>query len=172
MSRSRSLPLLDSLTVASPCPASWDEMEGDGRVRHCSLCQQHVYDLSGMTRSEAEDLLLRTEDRLCIRFYRRKDGTVMTRDCPEGQLTRLRRLAGVVIAAAMVLFLAATAWVVGRSEIGKGFRDGFDGNRAVGPIRALLDWINPPPEPMVLGKMCPPDGRGPGDEGQIVPPEQ
>ena len=147
-------------------------MDGDGRVRHCSLCWQYVYDLSEITRSEAEDLVLRTEDRLCIRFYRRKDGTVMTRDCPEGRLTKLRRLAGLVIAAVMVLFLATTAWMVGRSEFEKGLKDGHDGHRAVGPIRALLDWINPPREPMVLGMMCPPDRRGPGDEGPVVPPEK
>jgi hypothetical protein len=37
-----------------------------------------------MTRQEAEDLILRSEERLCLRFYRRRDGTILTENCPVG----------------------------------------------------------------------------------------
>lgn len=87
------LSVLDHVQVARPCPASWDEMVGDDRVRHCSLCALNVYDLSAMRRDEAEQLLLATEGRLCVRFYRRADGTVMTQDCPRGLAAVRRRLA-------------------------------------------------------------------------------
>lgn len=83
---------LDNLRVAAPCLASWAEMSGDARVRHCTLCSLNVYDFSEMTRAEVQALLARTEGRVCARLYRRSDGTVLTRDCPTG-LRALRRRA-------------------------------------------------------------------------------
>ncbi|KYF84670.1 hypothetical protein BE17_32220 [Sorangium cellulosum] len=53
----RGLPLLDSLRVASPCNASWDEMAGDDRVRFCQRCEKNVYNLSEMPRDQAERLV-------------------------------------------------------------------------------------------------------------------
>ena len=73
---------LDHVRIATPCPASWDSMEGDDRVRFCGSCRLNVYNLSGMTRREATELLKLVEGRLCIRLLRRKDGTVLTQDCP------------------------------------------------------------------------------------------
>lgn len=64
-------------------------MPGDDCVRRCSACRLNVYNLSGMTRGEAAELLHRTEGRLCVRFYRRKDGTVLTSDCPVGKRLKL-----------------------------------------------------------------------------------
>jgi hypothetical protein len=75
---------LNSLTIASPCSANWDEMHGDNRKRFCGECKLNVYNLSGMTRNEAEELLQNSEGRLCVRFYQRTDGTVLTEDCPVG----------------------------------------------------------------------------------------
>jgi hypothetical protein len=75
---------LDHVKVASPCPADWNQMTGNDQVRFCSQCNLNVYNLSGMTRDEAEHLLTSTEGRLCIRYYKRKDGTVITKDCPVG----------------------------------------------------------------------------------------
>ena len=83
---------LDAIDVASPCSASWDSMRGDERVRHCEDCQLNVYNLSEMTRDAARDLIAKQEGRLCVRFYRREDGTLLTRDCPVG-LQKLRRAA-------------------------------------------------------------------------------
>ncbi len=83
---------LDSVKVAAPCPADWGKMVGDERVRYCDRCSLHVYNLSGMTRREAEALVTNTEGRLCVRFYRRADGTVLTRNCPVG-LSALKRRA-------------------------------------------------------------------------------
>lgn len=75
---------LDNVRVASPCKADWNKMVGDERQRHCSDCKLNVYNLSGMTRNEAEKLLLDSEGSLCVRFYRRSDGTILTKDCPVG----------------------------------------------------------------------------------------
>jgi hypothetical protein len=83
---------LDNIRVASPCPANWDEMFGDERKRFCSECKLSVYNLSDMTRSEAENLLINSEGRLCVRYYKRADGTVLTTDCPIGWAKLKRRL--------------------------------------------------------------------------------
>lgn len=65
-------------------------MKGDDRARFCDRCALTVYNLSGMTRDEATALVSQRGGRTCVRFYRRGDGTVLTRDC-EGGLTRLLR---------------------------------------------------------------------------------
>jgi hypothetical protein len=75
---------LDDVRVASPCSADWDGMYGDERKRFCKECKLNVYNLSGMSREEAERLVTNSEGRLCIRFYRRPDGTIITQDCPAG----------------------------------------------------------------------------------------
>jgi hypothetical protein len=80
----RDADLLNSLRVASPCDASWEEMEGDDLVRVCPLCQKNVYNLSGMNRREAAAFVREVEGRLCVRFYRRADGTLLIDDCPVG----------------------------------------------------------------------------------------
>jgi hypothetical protein len=92
------LPVLDQIQVAAPRTADWNAMVGDDRVRHCGACDRDVYNLSGMTRGEAEALLASRIGPMCVRFYRRTDGTVLTADCPVGaERRRHRRL---IIAAA------------------------------------------------------------------------
>ncbi len=84
--------LLSHTTVASPCPASWEAMSGDDKVRFCGECKLNVYNLSEMSKTEAEKLLRNHEgDRLCIRLYLRADGTIITQDCPVGiRLLKIR----------------------------------------------------------------------------------
>lgn len=91
---------LGRVRVAAPCEEDWDEMRGDARVRFCSRCSLNVYNLSAMTRREAERLVLGAEGRLCVRFYRRRDGTILTQNCPTGLIKLKRRVSRVVSAAA------------------------------------------------------------------------
>src|SRR5262245_44916538 len=72
---------LDLIEVPSPCTVPWDSMQGDDKVRHCGQCQQNVYHLSKLSKKEAERLILAKEGKLCVQFYRRPDGSVVTRDC-------------------------------------------------------------------------------------------
>jgi hypothetical protein len=92
--------LLDRVRVAAPCAADWTEMRGDERVRFCERCSLNVYNLSAMTRREAERVVVRSEGRLCVRFYRRADGTILTRNCPVGLRALKRRVSRVASAAA------------------------------------------------------------------------
>lgn len=97
---------LDSIKVASPCAADWEAMVGNNRQRHCGDCQLDVYNLSGMTKNEAENLIINAEGRLCARFYRRADGTVITKDCPVGWAAVKKRLSKFWTATASVVIAA------------------------------------------------------------------
>ena len=87
------LPVLPNIRVASPCRADWNQMTGDDRVRACAACNKNVYNLSSMTRDEAEALIVAKEGRLCVRYFQRQDGTILLKDCAVGvKQKRKRRL--------------------------------------------------------------------------------
>ena len=94
---------LDNIRVASPCSQDWEAMNGDERKRFCGSCQLNVYNLSGMTKEEAERLILSAEGRLCVRFFRRTDGTVLTKDCPVGWAALKKRVSKFAAAAAALI---------------------------------------------------------------------
>ena len=74
------LDAVDGVEIATPCEVSWDSMYGDDRVRHCGSCRQNVYNVAQLTRGQALQLISRRE-KVCLRIYRRPDGTVVTADC-------------------------------------------------------------------------------------------
>lgn len=41
------------LRILTPCTRSWDEMSGEGRLRHCDTCDKDVHDLRGMSDDDA-----------------------------------------------------------------------------------------------------------------------
>lgn len=89
---------LDKIKIAAPCGADWNEMRGDDRKRHCAMCKLNVYNLSEMTREEAESFLINSEGRVCLRVYRRADGTVITKNCPVGLEKIKQRLSQIATA--------------------------------------------------------------------------
>ena len=118
------IPLLQNVRIASPCRASWEEMTpiDQDRVRFCDGCRKRVYNLSALCQAEAEGLLRAHEGHLCVRYYRRHDGTILTADCPVGLraarqlvLTRTRVTAGLC----MMLCLAFAAYNASMQTMGK-----------------------------------------------------
>jgi hypothetical protein len=94
---------VQQLQIASPCYERWENMKGDERVRHCASCKLNVFNVREMTRAEVEQLVERTQGRLCMRLYKRWDGTVLTADCPVGvSRARVRVAAALLTAAAFV----------------------------------------------------------------------
>ncbi len=95
--------ILDDVSIASPCPLKFEQMTGDEKIRFCDLCQLNVYNVSQMTRIEAEELLNDKSDQVCLRLYRRKDGTLITKDCPVGKRFsdrikfKIRSIAAVIV---------------------------------------------------------------------------
>src|SRR5687767_12416440 len=83
---------LDNIKIASPCSADWSEMYGDERKRFCGDCKLNVFNLSGMTKYDAENLLMNSEGRICVRYFQRADGTILTADCPVGWAKVKQRL--------------------------------------------------------------------------------
>jgi hypothetical protein len=103
------LPILDNIRVATPCSADWDQMTGDERARLCAQCNRDVYNISGLTRDEAEALIIEKEGELCVRYFQRADGTILLADCEIGRRqTRRRRL----------LAVGAVAVLAGGSALG------------------------------------------------------
>ena len=96
MSRFKST--LDNVRVAAPCNVDWDWMYGNERVRFCDQCKLNVYNLSEMTKTEAERLVGQAEARVCIRYYQRRDGSILTKNCPVGLAALKRRLSRVATA--------------------------------------------------------------------------
>ncbi|MGV3757146.1 MAG: hypothetical protein ACO1QS_17345, partial [Verrucomicrobiota bacterium] len=60
--------------------------------------------------TEVEQLVLAKEGHLCGRMYRRKDGTVLTADCPTGRLVVKRKRWQWVGGVTAGLVLLASAW--------------------------------------------------------------
>jgi Carboxypeptidase regulatory-like domain len=101
--------MIDTIRIASPCPANWEQMKGDDRVRHCDACNLNVYNLAAFTEVEIRDLVANRKGRLCGRIYQRRDGTVLTQNCPVGMRAvalRISRIAGAVFAFLTVNFSA------------------------------------------------------------------
>jgi carboxypeptidase family protein len=94
---------LDRIAVASPCPMAWNDMVGDDRVRFCKQCNLNVYNISAMTKSEAESFIANAEGRICARYYRRGDGAIMTQDCPVGLRAVRKRVSRATAAALSAL---------------------------------------------------------------------
>jgi hypothetical protein len=147
---------LDSISVAAPCKANWDDMIGTDRSRFCGQCSLNVYNLSGMTRREAEDLISQSEGRLCVRFFRRTDGTILTQNCPVGfaaAKARVRKWGTAVLTATLGFMSGVGAFV------GFGLAAGGDSSNIGGHT---MGTMAAPVRPHIQGEMT---------MGGIVSPE-
>jgi len=145
-------------------------MTGDDRARFCGECQRHVYNLSDLSRIEAENLIQQTEDQVCARYYRRRDGTILTNNCPVGLRAVRRRLRFVtsVAVAGIGLCIGGVLTVLGSSrhdEKGRRLRD-------IEPIHSIVEWFSPSPPPVIMGKLCMPEDMlpPPPSEAPNAPP--
>ncbi|MCW5956068.1 MAG: hypothetical protein KIT61_05745 [Pyrinomonadaceae bacterium] len=158
---------LDNVRIASPCPADWNSMYGDNRKRFCGECKMNVFNLSDMTRQEAESLLLNWEGRLCVRFFRRADGTVLTKDCPVGWRAvkqRISRRATALFSVFAGIFAGvAGTWLFedkpNKTEVGK---IAVMGDVAYEPVQG---GISPGAESFELGELVDVRGQAVIDEG-------
>ena len=125
---------LDKVRVAAPCSADWEAMIGNDRSRFCGHCSLNVYNLSSMSRAEAESLIARSEGRLCVRFFRRADGSILTENCPVGLRALRRRVSYLskAFASTLLTFFA-----------GLGIYEGL----------SALSILSPPPQYRTMGVM-------------------
>jgi hypothetical protein len=146
-------PLLDRVHIAAPCDERWDEMTGDDRVRFCGRCEKQVYNVSAMPRDEAEQLVRSANGRICLRVYQRRDGTVMTQDCPVGLRRRRRRrllIAAAAVGGSVAGVSAALTPRMGALDVApnRGARERlFAEDRAPDERRVLGQVVADPPPP-------------------------
>ena len=93
---------LSDLRTAFNCPAKWSHMHGDERVRHCTHCKLNVYNISAMTREEAVNLLEENGEKVCVRYYQRADGAILTQPCGRAAKVAFRwRMATISVISAL-----------------------------------------------------------------------
>ena len=174
----RKLPVLENLHVASPCHEKWGEMVGDETSRFCLRCEKNVYDLSSMTRVEAESLITAKEGKLCVRYYRRADGTVLTADCPDGIARKRRRnvAAGVVGASLLAAGgFAASSLVRVQGDAGPpcptklGAAEVRQGEMLQGDVAEPMQGQVAQPVTMHMGKMAAPPVGSVRPEPKLAP---
>jgi hypothetical protein len=142
---------LDNVSVASPCSQDWNAMIGGEQKRYCGDCKLNVYNLSGMTRAEAENLITNAEGRLCVRFYKRADGTILTKDCPVGWQAVKRRVSRTAAAFASLFF-----GLLG----GLGFATAYTQSKEI-KIGRFLPVFSPTPPQKTMGVMAIPPKQSP-----------
>lgn len=163
---------LDQLRVASPCAANWDDMEGDTVRRLCADCGLHVHNVSAMTPEQAEEFLGMVAQeagagrRVCVRLYKRADGTVITRNCPIGLAELKRRAWTGVRRLGAVVALCCVGVFVGRRAYAEAHAGGRSWENPVTICRGIrpFSWISerlgrqrPSASPrMVMGDVCVP----------------
>jgi hypothetical protein len=169
----RSLPLLQQIYVASPCNVPWESMRGDEHVRHCGSCDKDVFDLSSLTREQAERLLIEKNGKLCVQYYRRADGTILTADCEVGvaKKKKARRRAAVAagLLAAGAAGAMATASALREQTASHGCeRPAGTGEKPAQMNTTVTDLPTAPPNPriMIRGDMAI-EPRAPAVRGRI-----
>jgi TonB family protein len=114
-------------------------MSGDEQARACQLCHLTVYNVSQMSRREAENFLRERipEQKLCLKIYRRQDGTIITDDCPRS-LRKARDFSLKIkmrFVAALALFVA---WWSQPATAQKENRSSTSGTKAVSPPEEFM----------------------------------
>lgn len=104
------LPVLDNIRVATPCSADWAKMTGTERARACGDCKKNVYNISDLTREEAQALIVEKEGKLCVRYFQRHDGTILLKDCSIGIGKKRKRT--LIAAGAAALLAGIGGWIV------------------------------------------------------------
>lgn len=66
--------LLHPIRLAFSCPMRWDKLTGGDQTRHCAACDQHVHDLSAMSRVKAQGPLDQADTPICVRIGVEADG--------------------------------------------------------------------------------------------------
>ena len=137
---------LNNVKIASPCSQDWNAMIGTDRKRFCGDCKLNVYNLSDMTKKDAENLLANAEGRLCVRFYRRADGTVLTKDCPVGW-ARVKQRASKMAAAFASLFFGVV------TSLGLMSLSNSSGEETVGALESYPSATPTPKKYPIMGKV-------------------
>jgi hypothetical protein len=141
---------LSHVRIAAPCRADWERMRGNERVRFCGECSMNVYNLSNMTKKDAEALILSAEGKLCVRYYSRSDGTIITNNCPVGLQALKRRVSGIsrAVASSFLSFFAGMAVLAGLQQAQSSLNATTEvGTDLINPVPLVEEEEAAPPPP-------------------------
>ncbi len=125
--------------VPNPCHEDWDLLSPEDRGHFCTVCETKVWDLSGLTKEEAEAFLRAREgEDLCVSYRENSAGEVVHRPSPIVPLGRLVRR----LPAAAGLSLALAACSPGDS----GAQQEADSTREAKPATETAPEPEPEPE--------------------------
>lgn len=144
---------LSHVRIAAPCRADWERMRGNERVRFCGECSMNVYNLSNMSKKDAEALIMSAEGKLCVRFYNRGDGTILTKNCPVGLQAIKRRVSGVsrAIISSTLSFFAGMAVLAGLQEAKNSLNATTEvGIDLIDPVPLIEEEAAPPPTEAIV----------------------
>jgi hypothetical protein len=139
---------LSHVRVSAPCRADWERMRGNERVRFCGECSMNVYNLSNMSKKDAEALITGAEGRLCVRYYHRRDGTILTNNCPVGLQALRRRVSGIsrAVVSSVLSFLAGMAVLAGLQGVQNSLNTTTEaGIDLINPVPLVEEEAAPPP---------------------------
>ena len=74
------LPQEVPLGIKTPCPKTWDQLTGGESKRFCSECSLHVHNAAQLTRHEAQELVSKANQRVCMRMQLDPQGEPIFRD--------------------------------------------------------------------------------------------
>ena len=146
-------------TIQSPCKMDWDLMTGDDQVRFCDHCQKNVYNITQMSQQETVDLVNENEGRICVRMFRRADGTIVTSQCPplreHSEISTSRNHLQFSLSMLLVLLTASAGLCAAAPWIGKKLQplvDRMFPDCAVEPELIMGDYL---PPSQIVGKVKP-----------------
>jgi len=93
---------IKKVQIATPCLAPWVNMPGDDRVRGCQKCSRNVYNVEVMDEFDLLQMIKQKEGKVDPRVFRRRDGTIITNDCPVSTFALGLRQAKIGFAALVV----------------------------------------------------------------------
>ena len=149
--------IVDRIEIPLPCHVPWADMTGDDRVRFCGDCRQSVYNVAMFTRAEATRLLNDSSGRVCLRIFRRPDGTVVTDDC-RARLRAARKrglliFAGTLLVVFWAQICAQFVGLMGLRRVMSG--GGTMGEPPTMPMAGAVAPL-PPPAPIEMMGEAPP----------------
>ncbi len=97
-----------------------------------------------MTRYDAEHLLRLSEGKLCVRYFLRSDGTILTKDCPVGW-ARVKERVSVFATAAFSLLISISG--------GLFFASMFSGRETMGEVGVMGAVPKASPTPRLVPLM-------------------
>lgn len=134
------------IKIASPCPARWQDMDGDERSRFCNQCRKHVYNFTEMSQSEIVALIKEKGGDVCARMYQRGDGTMLLEDCPGGMARAYRGL-HTLVSSSFALLIGVLAFSM-QKVAGHPITRKIDN-----AVQVTKRWLGMNP-PVYAGKIC------------------